>query len=73
LKKDLNKGNMKTIGLFLIALFFVSACSIKTPSVKLGKKCMIKGDEVVYSYVWIHDKNLPLQANKETCKQIEKN
>ena len=64
---------MKTIGMFLIALFLLSGCVIKSPSVKLGKKCVIKGDEVVYSYVWIHDKDLPLQANKETCKQIEEN
>ena len=64
---------MKTIGMFLIALFLLSGCGIKSPSVKLGKKCVIKGHEVVYSYVWIHDKDLPLQANKETCKQIEEN
>ena len=64
---------MKTIGMFLIALFLLSGCGIKSPSVKLEKKCVIKGDEVVYSYVWIHDKDLPLQANKETCKQIEEN
>ena len=64
---------MKTIGMILIALFLLSGCGIKSPSVKLGKKCVIKGDEVVYSYVWIHDKDLPLQANKETCKQIEEN
>ena len=64
---------MKTIGMFLIALFLLSGCGIKSPSVKLGKKCVIKGDEVVYSYVWIHDKDLPLQANKETCKQIAEN
>ena len=62
---------MKTIGMFLIALFLLSGCGIKSPSVKLGKKCVIKGDEVVYSYVWIHNKDLPLQANEETCKQIE--
>jgi len=64
---------MKTIGIFLIALFLLSGCGIKTPSVKLGKKCVVKGDEVVYSYVWIHDKDRTLQANKETCEQIEKN
>ena len=63
-------GIMKILPLIL-TLLLITNCS--THTVKLGKKCMIKGDEVVYSYVWIHDKNLPLQANKETCKQIEKN
>ena len=63
---------MKTIGLFLIALFFVSACSIKTPSVKLGKKCMIKGDEVVYSYVWIHDKIYHYKLTKKLANKLKR-
>lgn len=63
---------MKTIGMFLIALFFVSGC-ISEPRVQFGKKCVIKGDQVVYSYVWIHNKNLPLEADEITCEEIKKN
>ena len=61
---------MKTIGLFLIALFLVSGC-VSEPRVQFGKKCVIKGDQVVYSYVWIYEKDLPLEADEETCKQIK--
>ena len=43
----------------------------KNPKVSFGKKCVDKQDSVVYSYVWLYNKKDGLQANKETCNQIE--
>jgi len=59
----------------LIAMLFVlsliTACSIPSePRLAFGKKCVEKDDNIVYSYVWLHNKG-NLQANKDTCKLIE--
>lgn len=55
----------------LIILLFVSACSVSEPRVSFGKKCVEKDDKVVYSYVWIYDKEVGVTANKETCKLLK--
>ena len=49
---------------------FVTACSVKEPRLSLGKKCTIKDDKVVYSYIWLYDKQVGLPADEEACKQI---
>ena len=58
---------MKTILTILFAGVFLSACSIKEPRVSFGKKCAVKEDKVVYSYVWLYDKNVGLHATKRQC------
>jgi len=42
------------------------------PSFSFGKKCTIAEDgQVVYSTVWVYDKEAGLEASKEACKNIE--
>ena len=64
---------MKTILSILIAGLLITACSIKEPRLSFGKKCVEKDNQVVYSYVWVWDKNVGLTANEATCELIEKN
>ena len=58
--------------LLLIALLglFLTACSKVTDAVTIGKKCVLKDDKVVYSYLWLYDKQVGLPADKEACEQI---
>ena len=58
---------MKQILLVLIVGLALTACS---KSLSFGKKCVEKDNNIVYSYVWLHNKG-NLQANKDTCKLIE--
>tara|TARA_E500000178_G_C16987891_1_gene739256 strand:- start:836 stop:1033 length:198 start_codon:yes stop_codon:yes gene_type:complete len=64
---------MKNILILLIAFLFVSACGISNPNVSLGKKCVIKGDSVSYSYVWFYDKKNGLPASEGQCWALPKN
>ena len=43
----------------------------KNPKLSFGKKCVDKQENVVYSYVWLYNKEDGLQANKETCNLIK--
>tara|TARA_E500000081_G_scaffold87233_1_gene88394 strand:+ start:431 stop:637 length:207 start_codon:yes stop_codon:yes gene_type:complete len=64
---------MKKIALLLATLLVVSACSIpKNPKVSFGKKCMVKDENVSYSYVWLYDKNTGLPASEEQCEALPK-
>ena len=54
----------------LFATVLLTACSVKNPALNLGKKCVIDGDQVVYSYVWLFDSESGLKATKEQCEQI---
>ena len=54
----------------LFATVLLTACSVKNPALNLGKKCVIDGDQVVYSYVWLFDSESGLKATKEQCDQI---
>lgn len=60
--------------LIITFALLVTACSAipTSPKVSFGKKCLVSGDKVSYSYVWIYDKNSGLPANIEDCKLIEK-
>ena len=62
--------NIKQLITVLFATVFLTACSVKNPALNLGKKCVVDGDQVVYSYVWVYDKNEGLKATKEQCNQI---
>ena len=65
------KYNEKLLVLFsMLVLISLTACSIKEPRLSIGKKCVEKNDSIVYSYLWLFDKQNGLEANKETCKNI---
>ena len=61
---------MKNIGIILTALLLTTACSVKNPKLSFGKKCTEQGDEVVYSYVWVYNKEQGLDANTKNCSLI---
>ena len=63
---------MKTILSILITGLILSACSVKEPRLSFGKKCVTKNDKIVYSYVWLYDKQVGLPAKTETFKLIKK-
>jgi len=60
----------KRLVAILFATVLLTACSIKNPALDLGKKCVVDGDQVVYSYVWLFDSEAGLKATKEQCNQI---
>jgi len=61
---------MKKLVIILFATVLLAACSVKNPALNLGKKCLVKEDQVVYSYVWLFDSELGLKATKEQCNAI---
>ena len=61
---------LKKLVVILFATVLLTACSVKNPALNLGKKCLVKEDQVVYSYVWVFDSEQGLKATKEQCKQI---
>ena len=62
--------NIKRLITVLFATVLLTACSVKNPALNLGKKCIVDGDQVVYSYVWLFDSKTGLKATKEQCNQI---
>jgi hypothetical protein len=63
---------MKTLIVLLSSLAITACSAIPDPKVSFGKKCVITGDRVTYSYVWVYDGKTGLQANPADCAQIEK-
>ena len=61
---------LKKLVVILFATVLLTACSVKNPALNLGKKCLVKEDQVVYSYVWLFDSELGLKATEEQCNQI---
>ena len=61
---------MNKILIILMSLILVSC--VQNPKLSFGKKCVEKGDQVHYSYVWIFDGNAGLQADEITCELIDK-
>jgi len=61
---------MKNILMLLALLFVVSNCAKPVDSVSWGKKCVVTNDKVVYSYVWLYNKESGLSADKIQCKEI---
>jgi hypothetical protein len=49
----------------------ITACSINEPRLSFGKKCTVKENKVVYSYIWLYDKQVGIPADVEACKQIK--
>ena len=60
----------KKIVAILFATVLLTACSVQNPALMMGKKCVVDGDQVVYSYVWLFDSKAGLKATKEQCEQI---
>jgi len=60
----------KRLVAILFATVLLTACSVQNPALNLGKKCVVDGDQVVYSYVWLFDSESGLKATKEQCEQI---
>ena len=58
--------------LIVLTSIILLGCSVANPKVSFGKKCVDKGDQVHYSYVWVYDKNAGLVADEITCELIEK-
>tara|TARA_B100001996_G_scaffold10234_1_gene8633 strand:- start:1208 stop:1444 length:237 start_codon:yes stop_codon:yes gene_type:complete len=70
-KKEKMKRIIKIIGTLLITAA-LAGCSIpKNPKLTFGKKCVDKGENIVYSYVWLYDKESGLEANETTCEKID--
>ena len=61
---------MKKLVVILFATVLLTACSVKNPALNLGKKCLVKENQVVYSYVWLFDSEQGLKATEEQCNQI---
>ena len=62
---------MKTILIIFTALL-LTACSISEPRLSFGKKCTVKDDKIVYSYLWIYDKSAGVPADAITCELLDK-
>tara|TARA_B100002019_G_scaffold230800_1_gene204284 strand:+ start:179 stop:370 length:192 start_codon:yes stop_codon:yes gene_type:complete len=62
---------MKKITVLLIFLFLANCTLPKQPGIMFGKKCLVDGKQVTYSYVWIYDKSLDNKPDQEQCKLIE--
>ena len=62
---------MKKLITIIFAGVILTACSIKEPRLSFGKKCVEKDNQVVYSYVWLWDKNVGLTASEAVCELIE--
>ena len=51
---------------------FLAGCSIpKNPEVLIGKKCLVEGETITFSRVWIVDKTLSKKATAEQCEQLD--
>ncbi len=61
---------MKYIGITLLALLLVGCTVPKNPKLSFGKKCAVQGEQVVWSHVWVYDKQIGLNADSDTCKLI---
>ena len=58
--------------LMIIGLgMLLTACAINEPRVSFGKKCVEEGDKIVYSYIWVYDKEVGIPADEETCKKLD--
>lgn len=63
---------MKKI-LSIIFLIAVTGCAIPSnPELLVGKKCLVEGDNISYSWVWIADKDLNNKPTAEACELLPK-
>ena len=74
MKRDIKEmiGMAISFGIIIAMALLLVGCSIpKNPKLSFGKKCIDKQENVVYSYIWLYNKNDGLQADKETCNLIK--
>ena len=58
-------GLVTSIVIIIVVSLLIAGCSIpKNPKLSFGKKCVDKQENVVYSYVWLYNKEDGLQANR---------
>jgi len=65
---------MKKVILLFIATIILASCSMipENPRLSFGKKCSMTEDkQIAYSWIWVYNKEQGLDANKETCKELE--
>ena len=61
---------MKILITIFLALI-LSGCALpENPKLSWGKKCTVQGEQVVWSHLWVYDKEKGLDANKENCERI---
>jgi hypothetical protein len=62
---------MKTFATLVLASILLVGCAVpKNPTLAWGKRCMDTGEQVVWSHLWVYDREKGLDANKENCKLI---
>mgnify|MGYP004352898683 FL=1 len=62
---------MKLLALITASIILLTGCSVpKNPEIVFGKKCLVEGDRITYSYMWIQDKNLDTKPSVEACEQL---
>ncbi len=62
---------MKTFVTLIIASILLVGCAVpKNPTLAWGKRCTVSGEQVVWSHLWVYDREKGLDATKENCKLI---
>ena len=58
--------------IIILTGLLLTACSISEPRLSFGKKCTVKDDKIVYSYLWVYDKSAGVPADAITCELLDK-
>ncbi len=58
--------------IIILTALLLTACSISEPRLSFGKKCAVKDDKIVYSYLWVYDKKAGLPADAISCELLDK-
>lgn len=58
--------------IIILTALLLTACSISEPRLSFGKKCTVKDDKIVYSYLWVYDKSAGVPADAITCELLDK-
>ena len=62
---------MKTFVTLILASILLVGCAVpKNPTLAWGKRCTLSGQQVVWSHLWVYDREKGLDATKENCKLI---
>jgi hypothetical protein len=62
---------MKTFVTLILASILLVGCAVpKNPTLAWGKRCTVSGEQVVWSHLWVYDRQKGLDATKENCKLI---
>ena len=58
--------------IIILTALLLTACSISEPRLSFGKKCTVKDDKIVYSFLWVYDKSAGVPADAITCELLDK-